>query len=369
MTRITALDRSTRSTFLRRATITSLAFAGLPALAGRAEAAVGTATGEVADISGTLNFLNFEGWIGKSEIAAFERRYPNAKVNSIPWTSTDDSLAKAKNRSGDVDLFLMSLTEGPPYKALDLLAPLGTGAPNIKNVDARFRKTSFDPQDRFFVGTDYGHHGIVYRKDKVKSPPRSWAEFFKVAPTHAGKIAVLDYRGPVIASALYAKGLSPISTKGSDLQQAEKVLRAFKPHVQSITTGVRKQLVTGEAVLGIADAYDAYNATKLNKRIGWIAPAEGLYGYLEGLCILDGPRNDLARAFVNFHLKRRNYADFINTVGAPAVMPRNTLIKPAIRNNPILNPPADVRDRITFNVYLGEAQKLWRRTWDAFKAA
>ena len=82
-------------------------------------------------------------------------------------------------------------------------------------------------------------------------------------------------------------------------------------------------------------------------------------------------RKDLVaeRAFVNSHLDKANYADFVNAVDTGGVMSTNTLITDGLLKSPVLTPSAEVRGRISFHDVLGDAQELWRSTWDAFKAA
>ena len=50
-------------------------------------------------------------------------------------------------------------------------------------------------------------------------------------------------------------------------------------------------------------------------------------------------------------------------------MSTNTLITDGLLKSPVLTPSAEVRGRISFHDVLGDAQELWRSTWDAFKAA
>jgi spermidine/putrescine-binding protein len=118
-----------------------------------------------------------------------------------------------------------------------------------------------------------------------------------------------------------------------------------------------------------ADAYDVYTAQQKNPNIVWVDPTEGQVAYLEGLAVLKGPREDLAKTFVNFALEKDRYADFINTVNSAGTMNSNDLITEALRTSPVLNPSAEVRGRITFHDVLGDAQELWQNTWDGFKAA
>jgi spermidine/putrescine transport system substrate-binding protein len=334
--------------------------------------AAGTAadtTAKGANLTGTLNFLNFVGWAGKGTYAAFSTAFPGAKVNEVPWQSADDSIAKAKGRSGDIDLLLVDGTTFPALVALDVLAEFGDAVPNFKNIDKEFTSKSWDPTNTRFAATDYGRTGFAYRKDLVKEAPASWADFYKIMGAYKGKIGLLDYQRSVMGSILTSLGLNPSSKDPADLKAVGDKLAEIKPNLLALAVEPGKQLVSGDLVMAWADAYDIYSAQQKDPNIVWVDPAEGQVAYLEGLAVLKGPREDLAKAYVNFALEPAQYADFINTVTSPGVMSTNEQITEALRTSPILNPSADVRSRIVFHDVLGDAQEMWQTTWDAFKAA
>ncbi len=322
-----------------------------------------------ANLTGTLNFLNFVGWAGKGTYSAFAEAFPGAKVNEVPWQSSDDSIAKAKGRSGDIDLLLVDGTTFPALVALDVLAEFGDAVPNFKNIDKEFTSKSWDPSNTRFAATDYGRTGFAYRKDLVTEAPASWADFYKIMGTYKGKVGLLDYQRSVMGSILTSLGLNPSSKDPADLKKVAEQLAAIKPNLLALAVEPGKQLVSGDLVMAWADAYDIYAAQQKDPNIVWVDPSEGQVAYLEGLAVLKGPREDLAKAYVNFALEPAQYADFINTVTSPGVMSTNEAITEALRTSPVLNPSADVRSRIVFHDVLGDAQELWQTTWDAFKAA
>lgn len=371
------MTSTNRREFLRRSAFASIAVASLPAIlaaCGDDDApsdSTSDPSGSTAApvLTGTLNFLNFEGWIGAGEIAAFESRYPGAKVNVVPWQSNDDAIAKAKDRVGDIDVLLVDGTTFPQLEALGVLAELGPTVANLSNIDSAYRANVWDPDDRYFAATDYGRTGIAFRRDLVGSAPTSFADFFDLAREHSGSVVVLDYQRSVMGSIMKMLGFPPSSTEQDHIDAVRAKLIELKPHLLAISTEVGQQLASGEAVLALGDAYDIYTAKQENDAIEWVDPSDGQVAYLEGLAILDGPRNDLARAFVDFHLQTDQYADFINTVNSAGVMPENDAINEALRTTPILNPAADVRSRIDFHEFLGESGEAWQIAWDAFKSA
>jgi spermidine/putrescine-binding protein len=121
--------------------------------------------------------------------------------------------------------------------------------------------------------------------------------------------------------------------------------------------------------MGMADAYDAQLALTTNPDVVWVDPSEGQVGYLEGLAILDGPRNALATAFVDFFLEENHYAAFVNNVASPYVQPDNPGIDEALQTSPVINPPADVVERLTYHDFLGDGQGAWDEVWSAFQAS
>lgn len=319
-------------------------------------------------VTGTLNLLNFAGWAGPTTYADFAKAFPGADVNEIAWVSNDDTIAKAKDRVGDIDVVLVDGTTFPRLTALGVLAELGEMA-NMAFVADRYKGNSWDPDNRYFAPTDHGRTGLIYRRDLVVSPPSSWADFFAMAPEYSGKLAMLDYQGSVMDNVLVMLGKPVGSTEQADLDAALKVLTDVKPHLLTISTEVGKSVASGDAVMAMCDAYDAQLALTSNPDVVFVNPSEGQVGYLEGFAVLDGPRNDLARAFVNFFLEPPNYAQFINTVASPYVQPDNADIDEVLRDSPVINPPADVVAKVSYHKFLGEEQATWDATWDAFKAA
>jgi spermidine/putrescine-binding protein len=321
------------------------------------------------ELTGTLNFLNFAGWIGKDTYKLFSEKFPGASVNEVPWQSADDAIAKARDRSGDIDLLLVDGTTFPSLDALGVLAEFGDAVPNFSNIDKEFIGRPWDPTNTRFAATDYGRTGLAYRRDLISETPTTWAEFYEIMGKYKGKVGLLDYQRSVMGSVLASLGKNPSSTDEADLKAVGEQLAKIKPNLLALAVEPGKQLASGDLAIAWADAYDVYTAQQNNPDIVWVDPTEGQVAYLEGLAVLSGPREALAKAFVNFALEKDRYADFINTVNSAGVMTTNELIKSELLTSPVLNPGADVRGRITFHAPLGEATAMWQQVWDGFKAA
>ena len=368
---------SRRSLFALAAVATPLAFlaaCGDDKKGGASGSTPGDTTGgastppDAGALTGTVNFLNFIGWAGPTTYADFAAAFPGATVNEIAFASNDDTISKAKDRAGDIDVVLVDGTTFPRLTALGVLAELGD-VPNMSLVADQYKGNSWDPTNASFAPTDHGRTGIIYRKDLVTTPPTSWTEFFEMAPDYSGKVAMLDYQGSVMDNVLVMLGKPVGSTDEADLAAVLDVLTTVKPHLLAISTEVGKAVAAGDAVMAMCDAYDAQLALTSNPDVVFVDPSEGQVGYLEGLAILDGPRNALASAFVNFFLEQANYAAFINNVASPYVQPENPGIDAALKASPVINPSAEVVAKLSYHVFLGESQPKFDAVWDAFKAA
>jgi spermidine/putrescine transport system substrate-binding protein len=319
-------------------------------------------------VKGTVNFLNFTGWASKTTYADFAKAFPGATVNEIAWVSADDTVTKAKGRAGDIDVVLVDGTTFPRLSALGVLADLGD-LPNMKLVSAQYKGNSWDAGNKQFAPTDHGRTGIIYRKDLVTKAPTSWADFYALAPSLTGKVAMLDYKLSVMANTLKMLGKPPSSKEQADIDAVLDVLKKVKPHLRAISTEVGKAVASGDAAMAMIDAYDAQQAIAANPNIVWVDPSEGQVGYLEGLAVLKGPREDVSKAFVNFFLEQKNYAAFINNVTSPYVQADNPDIDAALKSSKVINPDADVVKKVSYHQFLGEAQPIWDKAWDSFKAA
>lgn len=335
------------------------------AVPGTSATAAAAITGAV---KGTVNFLNFTGWASKTSYTDFAAAFPGATVNEIAWVSADDTVTKAKGRAGDIDVVLVDGTTFPRLAALGVLADLGDLA-NMKLVAAQYKGNAWDPENKQFAPTDHGRTGIIYRKDLVTKAPTSWADFYGLAPSLTGKVAMLDYELSVMANTLKMLGKPPSSKDQADIDAVLDVLKKAKPHLRAISTEVGKAVGSGDAVMAMIDAYDAQQAIAANPNIVWVDPSEGQVGYLEGLAVLKGPREEVSKAFVNFFLEQKNYAAFINNVTSPYVEADNADIDAALKSSKVINPGADVVKKVSYHQFLGEAQPIWDKAWDTFKAS
>lgn len=329
-----------------------------------------TTSGPPTSVSGTAVLLNYQGWIGKNEVQAFEQKYPDATIKQTPDNSSSIGarVQIIKNSPGSYDLALGDQSfVGQGLLAGILQDPDWSRIPNIKYVDASFR--SAYPHG---IPTDYGKVGIGYRKDIVTETIAGWADVWNLAPKYSGQIVFLDLDRDTIGSTLKYLGYSGNSTNTDELAKARDALIKIKPDLEALKAyNVGNGLVKGTTAIAMDWDFDIALAKAKNDNIEWVFPAEGAVAYLEGWVAIKGTANmDLVEAFMDWHLDPRQYADFVNTTGTAYVEEAaKRFIKPSIASNPILFPDKSVLTQVEYEKFLGEATADWARVWDEFKAA
>ena len=327
-------------------------------------------SGSATAPTGSIVMNNYPGWIGKTEIADFEKSFPGAtvKIKSEPTESIASDVLFFKQHPGDFDFALEDTSAVGQMLASDVLQPVSfSNIPNIKYVDETFRKGYSHG-----LPTDYGKVGIGYRKDIVTEGITTWHDVWTLAPKYSGQITFLNLDRDCMGSALKYLGYSGNSTNDSELEACKNALVQIKPHLQALTnTNVTTGLVKGTVAIAMDWDFDMVSAQQKEPNIEWVVPTEGAVAYLEGWIAIKGTDNlPLVEAFMNFHANPRNYAGFVNNTGTAYVESASTsYVDEDIAKNPILFPDEAVLSRVEYEAYLGEATAVWSKIWDEFKSA
>ena len=209
-------------------------------------------------------------------LPCFKRDVPNVEIDFLTGNETDwIAKVQANPRRPPVQVMLAGVVHSLTAKRLGLLEKIDPAkVPNLKDL----------PPDMLFpdghgVIVDWGAAGLVFNKEVVKEPPKSWEEF--IARTVKGEFG----KKVMMPSINYAfTDLAVIWTwanaYGGDVDKAFEKIRAVKPHVVkwwSSPADVVKLLVTREAVIG---PYFDGRAWALhrdgNPWVGYVNPAPGV---------------------------------------------------------------------------------------------
>ena len=161
------------------------------------------------------------------------------KIHETYYSSNDELLAKINAGGTTFDIIAPSqnavaqlIQEGK------LLAMDPALLPNLKNLDPKFLKPSYDPTGRYHVIKDYGVTMIFYNNKIVTERPKTMLEFYKLLPKYGGKgrTNLLDGAEEVVPLALMALGVDPNTTSDADFSEVSKFLMSIRKGVTTITS-------------------------------------------------------------------------------------------------------------------------------------
>jgi putrescine transport system substrate-binding protein len=259
--------------------------------------------------------------------------------------------------------------------------------PNLKNMDPQLmsRVALHDPGNAHGVIYTWGTNGIGYNEKMVKAlmpdaPLDSWRLVFD--PEVASKIAkcgisVLDSPAEMVRAVLNYLGKDPNSQKAEDLALAEATLAKIRPYIRNINSSEYiEALANGDLCVAVGYNGDVLQARDrardANKgiEIKYIVPKEGSILWFDMLAIpADAPDIDSAYAFMNYMMIPQVAADVSDfrryaTANAAAL----PLVQPAVRDDPGIYPPLELRQKLA--VQLADSPDQTRaitRVWQKFK--
>jgi spermidine/putrescine-binding protein len=273
-------------------------------------------------------------------------------------------------KSKQYDFLLSDTSDAGQAAAAKLISTIDwSKVPNIKNVDAKFRKAY-----PWGLPTDYGKVGIAYRPDLIGNATiTSWHDLWELIPKYSGQTVFIDLERDCMGSTCKYLGFSSNTTDQGQMQKVQDAIVSVKPHLKAfLNTNVGAGLVNGSTAMAMDWDYDVALLQQKNPKIKWVLPDEGVHAYLEGFTpVLNTSKLPVIQAFMNFLATPVQYADFVNTTGTAYLIEASTpLIAKTISQNPVLVPTPEVLAKVEFDHYLGGAgATLWSNTWTAIKAA
>lgn len=343
--------------------------AGLAACGARGDSSSAGESSADASESGTLKFINYPDWIGKTEYADFAAANPGLTVVETAEAEGGVSAISAQiaQNKGTYDFAMLGEMTAAQLKAGGLLAEFDPAlVPAISKIPQKFR-------DIFPYGlpTDMGKVGIGYRADLVSTAPTSWKQLFEMIPRYSGQVIFPNYDADVLAVALLALGHDVNSDNESELNAAKDLVISVKPHLKAfLSTDQGAGLADKSSAIAVFYDYSFASVAAENAAIKWSAPSEGLPAYVEGWAPLAGMTQmpQLVK-FMQFHLEPKVYASFINSTQASYLLPdAEPYIDAAIKNDPALK--YDASQDLKFYDFKGaDAVKLRSQIWEQIKAA
>jgi len=150
--------------------------------------------------------------------------------------------------------------------------------------------------------------GITYRKDLVKTPPRSWKDLWD-NPDIKGKVGLYEIANT--AGFMFLMMTAKVYGSGPmDFDAGFRQIERLKPFPEAGLAGALAVLLTrGEVVAGPLDFGETLSMQKKGIPVAWAAPAEGMFMFDQTFSLLKkGPNKTAACAFLDHMLSEEMQA-------------------------------------------------------------
>lgn len=299
------------------------------------------------------------------------------KVRLDLYESNEEMMAKLQ--AGGVahyDIIVPSDYILPALVSLNLIQPLDhSKIPNLKNLGARFKATTFDPGNKYSAGWQWGTVGLMYRKDRINgSDTQSWSIIFD-SQKDPGPFALIDSVREMMGIALLYLGYDFNSVNPRELEAASDLLIQTKkrPGCLGFKGGVGGK---NDVVAGAANAAIVYNGDAIKAiaedpgNLGFMVPKEGSEIWLDSMCIpAKAPNPDAAHTWINWILDPKvngsltNYNHFATPNEAAVPYLNKEDLK-----NPGIWPSPGIMERLYFAKDLGKDNRLMDEAWNRAKS-
>jgi putrescine transport system substrate-binding protein len=334
-----------------------------------------------------LNVYNWSDYIQPTVIADFEKEY-GIKVNYDVFDSNEILETKLLTGHTNYDIvvpsgaFLERQLQADIYHKLDKSL-----LPNLKNVDPDVARAValYDPGNQHAVDYMWITSGVGYNAGAIRArmpaaPVDSWRMLFDpavVAKFQDCGVSILDAPSEVVGTVLLFMGRNPNSNSPEDLKAAATVLHAIRPYVRHVdSSSYIDNLANGDVCLAmgwsgdIKQAHDRAVEASKGVDLVYSIPKEGAVSNYDVLAIpADAPHVKNAHLFIDYLLRPAVAASNSNLIKyANAVSADIQPLSPAVRADPGVYPPAQVRARLTpERPRPPEYQRLLTRMWTRFK--
>jgi spermidine/putrescine-binding protein len=190
-----------------------------------------------------LEIFNWAEYDDPSTYKKFMELPPEAKaktkIHETYYSSNDELLAKLNAGGTTYDIIAPSQNAVAQLVQTNKLMELDFSLiPNIKYLDPKFRKPSYDPTGKYHVIKDYGITMVFYNNKIVTERPTTMLEFYKLLPKYVskGRTNILDGAEEVVPLALMALGLDPNTDSASDFSKASDFLMSIRKGVTTISS-------------------------------------------------------------------------------------------------------------------------------------
>lgn len=351
-------------------------------------AAVATAGASPAAEEKVLNIYNWADYIGPTTIADFEAEF-GIKVNYDIFDAT--SVVEAKLLAGKTgyDVVLHTMRHSARLFGAGVFLPLRMDQlPNRKNLDPWVMNilADYDPGNRHAIPYMWGTTGFMYNRGLVlqimpDAPLDSAAMLFDPEVTRQLKgcgVTWLDEATTVLPLAMLYLGYHPHSIEPAELAHVEEVLKAARPNIRYISSGMGLNDIGNQEVCvamawsgDYTVAQNRANEAGIDIDVGYTVPREGTVMFFDNLLIpADAPHPGNAHIFLNYLMRPEVIAPISDYIGyGNANLAATPLVSPKLANDPAAYPSMEARRGwYAGRIYDPKLERLRSRAWSRIKA-
>ncbi|MFV2032411.1 MAG: polyamine ABC transporter substrate-binding protein [Gammaproteobacteria bacterium] len=343
-----------------------------------------------ASAAGTLNVTNWAEYIGEETIANFEKEF-DIKVTYDTYDSVETIDAKLLAGSSGYDVVVHAGSSVGRLIPAGILQKLDKSKlPNLKHMSSEIMgqlSKNWDPGNQYIIPYMWGSSGVTYNEALVKktfpdAPIGSLDLIFK--PENMKKLAkcgvsFLDSPGDIIPMALAYLGKDPASTKKSDYQEVEAMLKKIRPYIKTFDNYAYQRMPQREFCVAVTWGPDGLLAMSGAKEANtgvvldfFLPPGQGAANlWVDGWVIPADAKNvENAHLFLNYMMRPKVAADDSNyTWYATANKDAISMIDEEVTGSQAAYPTADqVAKMYTLAVLPPKMERVRTRTWTNFKS-
>lgn len=329
-----------------------------------------TACGGSSKKNGTLNLFMWTEYIPDSVIQGFEKE-TGIDVQMQTYSNNEEMLAKVKGSSaGTYDIVCPTDYMVENMISQDMLLELDqTKLTNLGNLDSAYLNMSYDPENKHSIPYMGGADILVYNKSMVPASAdfSSYSELFK--PDYKDSIVMLDDFRAIIGMTALNLGYDMSETDPDKLNKIKEKLLTLKPNVKSLDSDSPKTLmITEETAVGLFWSGEAAIALQENDNLAVAYPKEGMYLFLDNLCVLKDAKNtENAYKFIDYVLKAEVNKEIVTEF--PYLNPNKAgtaLMGEDYKSNPAIMIPSDVISKGAYVKNIGKTVDTYSEIWAEF---
>jgi spermidine/putrescine-binding protein len=279
------------------------------------------------------------------------------KIHETYFSSNDELLAKL--HAGGTTYDIIAPSQNAVAQLIEegqLLAMDPSLLPNLKYLDPKFRKSSYDPTGEYHVIKDFGITMIFYNNQVVTERPTTMKEFYNLLPKYGskGRTNLLDGAEEVVPLALMALGLDANTDSDADFSKVSDFLMSIRSGVTTITSssliddGIAGKIILSQAWNG--DVRRIVQGRKAQGDITAVLLHEASEIWSDNWCIPSAaPDPVAAHAWINWLLNPATAVTEMQYHNYPIPIPDALSELPAsLRDDPIFNVPTSYTDNYQY---------------------